>query len=129
VDRASGAVQVVRAVTAFDCGAIVNLDGLKNQVMGATVQGLGGALFEAIEFEDGRVTNSKFSKYRVPRFQDAPDIEVVLVNRLDIPSAGAGETPIMALAPAVGNAIFQATRKRLRSLPLAPNGVPSGAKA
>jgi len=123
VDRASGAVQVVRAVTAFDCGAIVNPDGLKNQVMGATVQGLGGALFEAIEFEDGRVTNPKFSKYRVPRFKDAPDIEVVLVNRLDIPSAGAGETPIMALAPAVGNAIFQATGMRLRAMPLAPNGV------
>jgi isoquinoline 1-oxidoreductase len=123
VDRASGAVQVVRAVTAFDCGAIVNPDGLKNQVLGATVQGLGGALFEAIDFEDGRVNNPKFSKYRVPRFQDAPDIEVVLVNRLDIPSAGAGETPIMALAPAVGNAIFQATGKRFRSMPLAPNGV------
>ncbi len=91
--------------------------------MGATVQGLGGALFEAIEFEDGRVTNPKFSKYRVPRFKDAPDIEVVLVDRLDIPSAGAGETPIMALAPAVGNAIFQATGARLRSMPMAPNGV------
>ena len=103
---------------AFECGAVVNPDHLKNQVEGALVMGLGGALFEAIEFDDGQITNAAFSQYRVPRFRDAPAIEVVLVDRKDLPSAGAGETPIVAIAPAIGNAIFDATGIRLRSMPL-----------
>jgi isoquinoline 1-oxidoreductase len=82
---------------------------------------IGGALFEAVEFENGRILNPRFSRYRVPRFSDVPMIEVVLLDRKDLPSAGAGETPIVGLAPAVGNAIFDATGLRLRSLPLAPN--------
>jgi nicotinate dehydrogenase subunit B len=123
VDRSSGEVRVVHVVTAFECGAIVNPDHLKNQIQGANVMGLGGALFEAIEFENGRILNPHFSRYRVPRFSDAPAIEVVLVDRKDLPSAGAGETPIVGLAPAVGNAIFDATRIRLRSLPMVPNGL------
>jgi isoquinoline 1-oxidoreductase len=123
VDHATGTVKIVRVVAAFDCGAVVNPDGLRNQVMGANIQGLGGALFEAIEFENDAITNPKFSKYRVPRFQDMPNVEVVLVDRRDIQPAGAGETPLMALAPAIGNAIFHATKVRLRALPLAPNGI------
>ena len=85
---------------------------------------LGGALFEAIEFENGRITNPRFSRYRVPRFRDIPEIEAVLVDRKDIAPAGAGETPIMAVAPAIGNAIFNATKQRLNNLPLIPNGLP-----
>jgi isoquinoline 1-oxidoreductase len=123
VDRSSGSVRVVRMVTAFECGAIVNPDGLRNQVIGANIQGLGGALFEAIEFESGRVSNARFSRYRVPRFRDVPEIEAVLLDRKDIAPAGAGETPIMGVAPAIGNAIFDATGTRLNSLPLAPNGL------
>ncbi len=119
VDRASGSVRIVRAVSAFECGAILNPDNLKNQVEGAMIQGIGGALFEAIQFENGKILNPRFSKYRVPRFSDVPVIETVLLDRKDLPSAGAGETPIVCLAPAVGNAIFQATGTRLRSLPLA----------
>ncbi len=124
VERATGEVRVVRAVTAFDCGAVVNPDGLRNQIEGSVVMGLGGALFEAIEFGDGRLQNPRFSAYRVPRFRDVPVLETVLVERKELPSAGAGETPIVGIAPAVGNAIFAATGVRLRSLPLAPGGVP-----
>jgi isoquinoline 1-oxidoreductase len=123
VDRASGAVRVVRVVEAFECGAIVNPDGLRNQVVGAIIQGLGGALFEAVEFENGRITNPHFATYRVPRFRDVPEIEAVLLDRKDIASAGAGETPIMAIAPAVGNGLFDATGVRLNSLPMVPNGL------
>ncbi len=123
VDKTSGSVRVVRLVTAFECGAIVNPDGLRNQVIGANIQGLGGALFEAIEFENGRITNPRFSRYRVPRFRDVPEIEAVLLDRKDIAPAGAGETPIMAVAPAIGNAIFDATGQRLNNLPLIPNGL------
>ena len=123
VDRASGKVKLVRVVTAFECGAIVNPDGLKNQVEGSVIQGIGGALFEAIDFADGRILNPRFSRYRVPRFSDTPKLETVLLDRKDLPSAGAGECPIVGLAPAVGNAIFNATGIRLRSLPMVPNGL------
>jgi len=124
-DKDSGTVKVLRAVSAFECGAVVNPDHLKNQIEGALVMGLGGALLEAIEFQDGMVTNPHFSEYRVPRFADAPRIEVVLVNRTDLPSQGAGESPIMCIAPAIGNAICHATGIRLRSMPLAPDGLKS----
>ena len=123
VDRANGAVKLVRVVTAFECGAIINPDNLKNQVEGAVIMGIGGALFEAIEFEDGRVLNPHFSTYRVPRFNDVPALETILIDRKDLPSAGAGESPILTLAPAMGNAIFDATGIRLRSLPMIPNGL------
>jgi nicotinate dehydrogenase subunit B len=125
VDKTSRAVRVVRLVEAFECGAIVNPDGLRNQVVGAMIQGLGGALFEAVEFENGRIKNPHFASYRVPRFRDVPEIEAVLLDRKDIPSAGAGETPIVAVAPAIGNAIFDATGIRLNSLPMVPNGLQS----
>jgi isoquinoline 1-oxidoreductase len=116
----TGNVRVVRVVQAFECGAIVNPAGLRSQVEGALVQGLGGALFEAIEFEDGRIRTNGFSSYRVPRFADMPVIEIILLDRKDLPSAGGSETPIVGIAPAVGNAIFDAVGVRLRSLPLLP---------
>jgi nicotinate dehydrogenase subunit B len=123
VDGKSGAVKVVRVVSAFECGAIVNPDNLRNQVEGSNVQGLGGALFEAIEFENGKILNGRMSQYRVPRFSDLPVIETVLLDRKDLPSAGAGECPMIGLAPAIANAIFYATGTRLRSLPLVPGGL------
>ena len=123
VEPQSGEVKVVRVVSAFECGAIVNPDNLRNQVEGSNVQGLGGALFEAIEFEDGKILNGRLSQYRVPRFSDLPALETVLVDRKDLPSAGAGECPMIGLAPAIANAIFDATGVRLRSLPLVPNGL------
>jgi CO/xanthine dehydrogenase Mo-binding subunit len=123
VDRKSGSVRVTRIVTAYECGAVIHPDQLKNQVEGSIVMGLGGALFEAIDFENGRIRNARLSDYRVPRFSDVCEIEVVLVNRKDLPSAGAGETPIIGIAPAIGNAIFAATGSRLRSLPLVPDGL------
>jgi isoquinoline 1-oxidoreductase len=113
-------IRVEKVVEAFECGAIVNPDQLSNQVEGAIVMGLGGALFEAIEFANGRILNPRLSKYRVPRIGDLPIIEVVLVNRRDLPSAGAGETPIMGIAPAIANALFQATGVRIRSMPMLP---------
>ncbi len=122
-DKTSGDVKVLRVVTSFECGAIVNPDGLCNQVVGANIMGLGGALFEAIEFENGRILNGRFSKYRLPRFSDVPKIDVVLLDRKDLPSAGAGESPIEGIAPAIGNAIFDASGVRLRSMPLVPEGL------
>ncbi len=119
VDRARGRIQVERLVTAFDCGAVLNPDQLKNQIEGGAIMALGGALFEHIDFADGKVLNAAFADYHVPHCRDAPAvIDVVLLDRKDLPSAGAGETPLICVAPAVGNAVFQATGVRLRSLPM-----------
>ena len=102
--KAAGGFIVERLVVVFECGAIVNHDGLRNQVEGAIVQGLGGALFEAVRFAGGRILNGTMRSYRVPRFRDVPPIDIVLVDRPDLPSAGAGETPIVCVAPAIGSA-------------------------
>ena len=91
--------------------------------------GIGGALFEAIQFQNGRILNPHFAQYRVPRFKDVPKIETVLLDRKDLPSVGAGEAPIVGIAPAIANAIFQATGERLRSLPLAPDGLKVNVKS
>lgn len=113
-----GQLRIERVVEAFECGAVVNPEHLKNQIEGAILMATGGALFEAVDFSNGRILNARLSKYRVPRFSDAPAVEVVLVDRKDLPSAGAGETPIVGLAPAVANAVYNATGKRIRSMPL-----------
>ena len=114
-----GGIKVERLVSAFECGAIINPDGLRSQVEGCVVQGMGGALFEAIHWGQGRIETNCFSRYRVPRFSDMPILETVLLDRKDLPSAGAGEAPIITVAPAIGNAIFAASGARLRSLPMA----------
>ncbi len=121
IDSASKKVKVVRVTQAWESGAVVNPDGLHNQNMGAIIQGIGGALFEALQFNDGRILNPHFADYRLPRFSDTPQVEIVLLNRKDITSAGAGETGLVGLAPAVGNAIFAATGSRLRNMPMAPS--------
>ena len=119
-------VHIRRVVQAWESGAVVNPDGLRNQILGAMVQAIGGALFESIQFANGKVTNPHFAAYRVPRFADTPEIEVVLIDRKDLASAGAGETGIVAVAPAVGNAIFAATGSRLRQMPMGVGTVVSG---
>lgn len=115
-------LQIVRILTVFECGPIVDPDNLRNQVEGAQVMALGGALFEHLRLTDGRVANARQSEYRVPRFSDVPSIEVHLLDRPDLPPAGAGETPMIAVAPAIANAIFAACGIRIRSLPLVPDG-------
>jgi isoquinoline 1-oxidoreductase len=82
--------------------------------------GLGGALFEAIEYQNGRIVNNVFSKYRVPRFRDVPPMEALLIDRKDKDPVGAGEAPIVGIAPAIANAIFAVTGERLRTLPMGP---------
>jgi len=111
-------IRVLEACQAFECGAIHNPQNLRSQVTGCLMMGLGGALFEQIEFAGGQISNPQFSSYRVPRMSDLPEIDVVLLDRKDLPSVGAGETPIIAIAPAVANAVAQATGQRCRSMPM-----------
>jgi len=116
-------VKVLRLTQSFDCGAIINPRHLEYQVMGSMVQGLGGALFEAIDFAGGKILNSRLSAYRVPRFSDVPKIEIITIDRKDQPSGGAGEAAIIGVAPAIRNAILDATGIGLTTLPLLPHGV------
>jgi isoquinoline 1-oxidoreductase len=118
VEVAEGTIHLRHICQAFECGAIQNPRNLQSQVEGSIVMGLGGALFEEIRFRDGRITNASFSQYRVPRIDDLPEMDIVLVNRTDLPSVGAGETPIIAVAPAMANAVYDAVKQRLRSMPL-----------
>jgi isoquinoline 1-oxidoreductase len=112
------AAKVRRMVMTFDVGRIVNPDGLRNQAQGGLIQGLGGALFEELQWDERNLTNGRLSKYRVPRFSDLPEIDVILIDRPEIPSAGAGEAPITIVAPAIAAAMRARDGRPRRSLPL-----------
>ena len=118
IDRAQKRILVRRVCQAFECGAILNPDNLQNQVQGAIIMGLGPALREEMRFENGQMLNASFRGCPVPRFADVPEIDIHLVNRTDLPSVGAGETPIIAIAPAIANAVFRATGVRVREMPI-----------
>ncbi len=118
VEVVDGQIRVLHVCQAYECGAIQNPGNLQAQVEGALIQGLGGALTEAIEFRNGRVGTDNFSSYFVPRLRDVPELDIVLLDRKDLPSVGGGETPIIAIAPAVANAVERASGVRCRSMPL-----------
>ncbi len=118
VDPVSGQIKVLEVCEVFECGPVINPGNLTSQVQGCVIMGLGGALREEMVFADGKILNASFSRYLVPRFDDVPRIDVHLLENNGIPSAGGGETPIIAIAPAIGNAVFAATGVRLRSMPM-----------
>ena len=118
VEAGMGKLSIRRLSMAFECGAILNPANLRSQVEGSIIQGLGGALTEAIEFENGRITNGSFAKYPVPRFRDVPPLDIQLLDRRDLEPAGAGETPIIAVAPAIAAAVYDAMGYRSRSMPV-----------
>lgn len=117
-DRQQGTISVQHVCQVFECGAVINPDNLTAQNQGAIVMGLGAALREQMRFEGGAISNASFRTYLVPRFRDVPELDVHLLNRPDLPSAGAGETPIIGIAPAVANAVFAATGVRVREMPI-----------
>ena len=120
VEVGDASVRIVRMAATGDFGAALNPDHLRNQMTGAIIQGLGGALWERVRFEGSTQLTRHLSQYRVPRFRDVPAMDVALVDRRDVAPAGAGESPITLTAPAVGSAIFSATGRRRRSLPFIP---------
>jgi isoquinoline 1-oxidoreductase beta subunit len=113
----SGEVRVHRVVCAVDCGTVVNPDTVKAQMEGGIVYGISGALWGEITLKNGRVEQSNFPNYRVLRINETPAIEVHLV-RNDSAPGGVGEPGTAATAPALANALFAATGKRIRRLPL-----------
>lgn len=118
MDSAAGRITVKRVCEVFECGPVLNPNNLMAQITGCIIMGLGPALREAIEFEDGRILNASFWRYEVPRFTDVPELDVHYLNRTDLTPVGAGETPIIAIAPAIANAVFHATGRRVREMPI-----------
>jgi isoquinoline 1-oxidoreductase beta subunit len=106
-------------VAAVDCGIVVNPDTIRAQVEGAVTFALSNALFGGIGILNGRIEQSNFHDYRVLRIHEAPEIEVHIVPSSERPS-GIGEVPVPLVAPAVANAVFAATGKRVRRLPIIP---------
>jgi len=113
----SGEVRVHRIVCAVDCGTVVNPDIVKAQIEGGVIFGIGGALWGEVTLKNGRVEQSNFHDVRVLRMNETPPIEVHLVRNLE-PPGGIGEPGTAVTAPALANAIFAATGKRIRKLPL-----------
>jgi isoquinoline 1-oxidoreductase beta subunit len=113
-----GTVRVRRVVCAVDCGTVVNPDTVRAQIQSGIIFGISAALRGEITLKDGRVEQSNFHDYQVVRMNEAPTIEVYIVNSTEVPG-GMGEAGTSAITPAITNAIFAATGKRIRKLPVA----------
>jgi CO/xanthine dehydrogenase Mo-binding subunit len=120
VDTSTGAIRVKQIVVAHDCGLIINPDGLKNQIEGNTIQSLSRALKEEVQFDEMRIKSIDWDTYPILTFSEVPQVEIVLINRPDLPAVGAGEPSTITTAAAVANAIFDATGARLRRIPFTP---------
>jgi nicotinate dehydrogenase subunit B len=124
VDTVSGAVTVTQVAVAHDCGVIINPDGLTNQVEGNIVQGLSRSLKEEIKFDSTGALSVDWTSYPIMTFPELPDdVRIKLIDHPDLPALGAGESTISVIAGAIGNAIFDATGKRIRTVPFTPERV------
>jgi CO/xanthine dehydrogenase Mo-binding subunit len=128
LDTETGEIQVDRYITVADVGKAINLVQAEGQDEGAAIQGLGHTLFESLQYENGQPLNANLVDYRVPRFTDMPaHFDSALIENEDGPgpygAKGMGESGIVSIAPAIGNAIFQATGVRIRTLPLTPERI------
>ena len=112
-----GTVRVRRVVCAVDCGTVVNPDTVRAQIQSAVMFGITAALHGEITLKDGRVEQTNFDSYQILRMNEAPEVEVHIVQSSE-PPGGMGEAGTSAIVPAVTNAIFAATGKRLRKLPV-----------
>jgi nicotinate dehydrogenase subunit B len=123
VDRASGAVQLLKATIAGEAGQYINPDGMANQLEGGFVQAASWTLKEQVTFDQTRITSRDWNGYPILTFTEAPEVETHLINRADLPSLGAGEASQGPSSAAVANAIYDATGLRLRDLPLTPDKI------
>ena len=129
VDKSTGKVTVRRVTLAHDCGLIVNPDGVKNQVEGNIVQGVSRALYEEVTFDSSGVTSLDWNSYPILKFPDLPDLDIVLINRPEVASLGAGELSTVPIPAAIANAISDATGIRLREVPFTPKRILAGLQA
>lgn len=123
VDRSSGTIKILSVVCAVDVGQIINPTGVIAQTEGGGVQGLSWALKEAVTFDEQKITSLDWSGYPIMTYPEVPPIEVVLLDRPELPSLGAGEGSVGPASAALANALANATGRRLRDLPLSPDRV------
>jgi nicotinate dehydrogenase subunit B len=129
VDKPSGKVTVKRITLAHDCGLIVNPDGLKNQIEGNVIQGVSRALMEEVKFDAIGVKNLDWLSYPILRFEETPDVDIVLINHIEMQPLGGGEGATVPITGAIANAIFDAIGVRLRQVPFTPQRVLSALNA
>jgi nicotinate dehydrogenase subunit B len=130
VDWSTGRIEVTRLVVAQDSGPISNPDGMRNQIEGGSVQGISRALGEEVTWDDRKITSIDWRTYRSLSVGFAsPAMEIVLLNQIDVEACGSGEASITIVAPAIGNAVFDATGVRLREVPFTPERVLSALRA
>ena len=129
VDKKTGEVSVKKITLGHDCGLIVNPDGLKNQIEGNVLQAVSRALLEEVQFNSTGQTNLDWASYPVIRFEQVPDVDIVLINRPEMQPLGGGEPSIVPVTAAIANAIFDATGARLRRVPFTPARVLAAMKA
>jgi len=129
VDRKTGNVRVERLAIAYDCGLIVNPNGLRNQIEGNAIQAMSRTLKESVAFNISGVTSLDWHSYPIARFSDVPEITIALIDRPHEPILGAGEATTTVIAPAIGNAIHDATGVRLREVPFTPDRVNAALRA
>ena len=123
VERASGKIKVERVVCAHDCGQIINPDGVRAQVEGSILQTLSRVLLEEVKFDRSRVLSIDWASYPILRFSDMPKLDIELVDRPNEPPLGAGEAACAAVGAALGNAVYDASGVRLRTVPFTPERV------
>ncbi|HWF39165.1 MAG TPA: molybdopterin cofactor-binding domain-containing protein [Candidatus Acidoferrales bacterium] len=123
INKTSGQVTVKKITVAHDCGIIVNPDGLRNQIEGNVVQGASRSLLEEVDFDANGVKSLDWTSYPIIRFNQVPDVEIVLIDRPELDPMGAGEAASIATGAAIANAIFDATGVRLREVPFTPERV------
>ena len=122
LDRASGKIKVHNYWVAVDPGLVIQPDNVHAQLESAVIYGLSAALLEELTVKDGAIQQSNFNDYPVLRMSDVPEIHTRIVAS-DNPPTGMGEIGVVAVAPAIANAVFQLTGKRLRHLPMSPDRV------
>ncbi len=123
VNRKTGEVRVTRVCVGHDCGQIINPDGLANQIEGGVIQTVSRTLMEQVQWDKTKVTSVDWATYPILRFPDVPRVEVDMINTPGDVSWGAGEPTATTIPAAIGNAIFDATGARLRSIPFTPDKV------
>jgi nicotinate dehydrogenase subunit B len=120
VNRKTGVIAVSRFYVVHDCGQIINPDGLRNQIEGNIVQTVSRTLMEKVTFDRSMVTSLDWASYPILAFPDVPDVMIELIDRPNDPPWGGGEPSAATVSAAIGNAVFEATGVRLRSVPFTP---------
>ena len=125
VDKSTGIVQIKKMWAAVDVGEIINLDGITNQIEGGMIQAASWTLKEQVTFNEKGITSTDWASYPIFRFNEIPEVEVAMINRLDKPAEGGGEVSMPPTGAAIANAVYNASGKRIYDLPITAEKIKS----